>query len=155
MKVPEMVDLKIPQFKAAISTLSTAGKVAVSNNNLIYLDIDDEYIHQLFPLLSHYSVNKPNYFGKHSAGAHITIIYPEENVKIKKEDIGLKHEFLIKNICTAQIGLKTYYVVIVESPSLLQLRRKYSLSDLLCFKGYAIGFHITIGVSYSVSASSC
>jgi len=34
---------------------------------------------------------------------------------------------------------------LVESPSLLKLRRRYDLSDMLCFKGYSIGFHITIG----------
>lgn len=126
--------------------LSLKGSTKISNNNLFYLDIDDAYIHQLFPFLKDDHIKKPDYFGEKSAGAHITIIYPEEDKKINKEDLVQEHSFLVKNIVTAEIGQKKYYVLLVESPSLLQLRRKYKLPDLLCFKGYAIDFHITIGV---------
>ena len=147
MKIPLITNLKVPLLKKAASKLPSTGKIAVSNNNLVYLDINDEYVHQLFPLLKNFNIKKPDYFGENSAGAHITVIYPEENKKINKEDLGREHDFLIKNIITAEIGLKTYYALLIESRSLLQLRRKYALPDMLSFKGYSIGFHITIGVS--------
>lgn len=146
MKTPALEKLNIPELISSASSLSLNGKLAISNNNLVYLDIDDAYIHQLFPLLNNEKIQKPNYFGEKSAGAHITVIYPEENKKINKNDLDKNHSFIIKDVATAEIGLKTYYVLLVESSTLLELRRKYGLSDLLCFMGYEIGFHITIGV---------
>ncbi len=146
MKTPLIEKLHIPDLMNAASHLALDGKLTISDNNLVYLDVDDAYIHLLFPLLQNQQIKKPDYFGEKSAGAHITVIYPEENKKINKNDLGQRHSFVIKDIVTAQIGLKTYYVLLVESASLLQLRRQYALSDMLCFKGYSIGFHITIGV---------
>jgi hypothetical protein len=98
-------------------------------------------------LLKDEGIKKPDYFGLKSAGAHITVAYPEEGRVINKEDLAQEHGFLIKNAVTAEIGQKKYYVLLVESSSLLQLRKKYKLPDLLSFKGYSIGFHITIGVT--------
>lgn len=146
MKTPLIEKLNIPKLMSAVSHFALEGKLAISDNNLVYLDIDDAFIHRLFPLLQNHQIKKPDYFGKKSAGAHITVIYPEENKTVNKIDLGQKHHFIIKDIAAAQIGLKMYYVILVESDSLLQLRKKYQLPDLLCFKGYSIGFHITIGV---------
>jgi len=147
IKIPKIIKLNNHQLINAASHLPSNGKLAVSDNNLVYLDIDDAYIHQLFPLLQNLQIKKPNYFGKKSAGAHITVIYPEENKKINEDDLNQEHHFIVKEMVTAEIGLKTYYVILVDCPSLLKLRRRYGLSDKLCFKGYSIGFHITIGVS--------
>lgn len=147
MKIPKTKKLNIPSILKLSSQFEMKGKLTVSNNNLVYLDIDDDFIHQLFPLLTIQGVKKPDYFGEKSAGAHITVIYPEEeNFKIEKADLGKEHEFIIKKLISAEIGQKNYYILLVESPTLLQLRRNYHLPDLLCFKGYSIGFHITIGV---------
>lgn len=146
MKIPLIEKLNIPELVSVASCLALDGKLAISDNNLVYLDVDDAYIHRLFPLLQNQQIKKPDYFGEKSAGAHITVIYPEENKTINKNDLGQKHDFIIKDFVTAQLGLKTYYVLLVESLSLLQLRKKCQLPDLLCFKGYSIGFHITIGV---------
>jgi hypothetical protein len=146
IKVPKTTRLDIPELTHASQHLSSKGQTKISNNNLFYLDIDDAYIHHLFPLLKDQKIKKPDYFGPQSAGAHITIVYPEEGKSINKEDLKQDHHFLIKNAVIAEIGPKKYYVLLVESSSLLQLRKKYQLPDLLCFKGYSIGFHITIGV---------
>lgn len=146
MKTPLITKLNAPAIINAASHLKQKGQLANSKNNLVYLDIDDAYIHQLFPLLQDHQIKMPDYFGEESAGAHITAIYPEEGKRINKDDLGIEHDFSIKAAVIAEIGKKNYYVLLAESPSLLQLRRKYNLPDLLCFKGYSIGFHITIGV---------
>ena len=130
----------------AAAQLGRTGRLAVSTNNLVYLDVEDDYIHRLFPLLQGQQIKMPNYFGVGAVGAHITTIYPEEAKKIKQVDLGVEHTFSIKSVNFAEIGSKIYYALFVESNSLLQLRKKYNLPDHLCFKGYAIGFHITIGV---------
>lgn len=146
MKTPLITKLNAPAIINAASHLKQAGRLAKSKNNLVYLDIDDAYIHQLFPLLQDHKIKVPDYFGEKSAGAHVTVIYPEENKIINDDDLNREHSFTVKDIITAEIGLKIYYVVLVDSPSLLNLRRRYNLSDMMSFKGYSIGFHITIGV---------
>lgn len=144
--IPKTITLDIPELFNAAQLLPLSGTTQLSDNNLFYLDIDDAYIHQLFPLLEVEGIKKPDYFGKKSAGAHITIAYPEEVKKINQKDLAQEYDFAIKNIISADIALKKYYVLLVESASLLQLRKEYGLPDLLNFKGYLIGFHITIGI---------
>ncbi len=151
VKIPQMKKLNIPKLMSVALSLQPVGKIVVSDNNLTYLDIDDEYIHRLFPLLQNKEIKKPDDFGDRSAGAHITVIYPEENKIINNEDLNQEHNFIFKDVVAAEIGLKTYYILLVESRSLLQLRTKYNLPDLLQFKGYSIGFHITMGMKLSRS----
>ena len=127
------------------SRLTSSGKIAVTNTNLVYLKIDDNYIHELYPLLTKTSIQKPNYFSPGAEGAHISVIYPEENRMITTQELNQQHHFTIKNIATAEINHKIYYVLLAEAPSLIELRRRYQLPDLLSFRGYAIGFHITFG----------
>lgn len=143
---PNIVSLKLPRIISAAQHLSLKGNTQTTENNLFCLSIDDAYIHQLFPLLKDERVKKPDYFGEKSVGAHITIIYPEENKNVNAHDLQQEHNFFVKDIVTTEIGQKTYYVLLIESPSLLRLRKKYNLPELLSFKGYSIGFHITIGV---------
>lgn len=126
--------------------LSTSGYLAVTSKNLTYLDIDDQYIHQLFPLLEDKTIKKPDYFGQNSIGAHISVIYPEENTSIDQVDLGIQHHFTINGIYTAELGLKSYYALIIESASLSQLRKKYGLPRLLCLKNFRVEPHITVGV---------
>lgn len=144
--MPKMTTLKLPKLIDTAKRLSLKGNTQTTENNLFCLNIDDAYIHQLFPLLDDERIKKPNYFGKKAIGAHITIIYPEESKNIHAHDLQQEHSFFVKDVVTAEIAQKIYYILLVDSPSLLQLRRKYNLPDLLCFKGYSVGFHITIGV---------
>lgn len=146
MKLPLITNLNAPAIISSASHLKRKGQLGRSKNNLVYLDIDDAYIHKLFPLLQDQKIKTPDYFGEGSAGAHVTVIYPEEGKEINKEDLNQEHHFLIQDLVAAKIDKKTYYVLLIESPSLLIVRKKYALPDLLCFKGYSIGFHITIGV---------
>lgn len=155
MKKSEITKLNIPAIANVSSCLKCEGHLMVSQNNLTYLDIDDAYIYKLFPLLQDHQVEIPNYFGEGSVGAHITVIYPEEGKKVNQEDLNQEHHFLIQNLVATKIHKKSYYALLIESPSLLRLRKKYGLSDFLCFKGYSIGFHITIGVKLSEIKNDC
>lgn len=128
-------------------TFPTTGYLLSSTKKLTYLDIDDAYIHQLSGLLKNKPVKKPYYFSEELIGAHISAIYPEENIIVAPEDLGQKHQFTVQGIFSAELDEKKYYILTIESYSLLQLRRKYGLSDKPCFRGYSVDFHITIGVS--------
>jgi hypothetical protein len=145
LKTPRITTLINPEITRHIKELTPSGKLAVTQNNLTYLKLDDNYIHELFPLITQPGIQKPDYFNPGSEGAHMTVIYPEENKTIKAEDLNQQHEFTINQIATAEINNKIYTILLADSPSLIDLRHRYQLPDLLGFRGYAIGFHITIG----------
>lgn len=149
MQLPFSEKLNLSLINHPVQNLQKTGILKISKNRLLYLDIDDNYVHLLFPLLDNIKANikKPNYFGKGLAGAHISVIYPEEERVIRKEDLEREHPFQLKEMAMVIIGLKKYYVMMIDSPSLNQIRANYSLPATLNFKGYAVGFHITIGVS--------
>lgn len=113
-----------------------------------YLNIDDHYIHQIFPLLAQYDcVKKPEYFTEPNAiGAHISVIYPEEMVKVLPSSVGEKHGFSVSALIKAQYGTKDYFVLSVTSPSLSAFRQLHYLSPRPIWKGQEIMFHITVGV---------
>lgn len=146
MIIPSITKLNIPELISTAAQLATEGVLRKSKNNLIYLDIDDNYINRLFPLLEDKSIQKPNYFGKGLIGAHISIIYPEEQRIFKPEDLNKNYSFQIKELVKAEINLKNYVVLLINSPELVRLRNKYHLDDQLNFKNHLIDLHITIGV---------
>jgi hypothetical protein len=141
-----MQELHLPELIKKAVSLPTSGITSRSPQNLIYLDISDDYVHQLFPLMQNSQLIKPNYFGADLAGAHISIFYPEEKVELLPEDMNQMHTFTIKDAFAAELGAKKYYGLRIESPSLIQLRKKYGLSDQLSFKNHWIDLHITIAV---------
>jgi Swiss Army Knife, 2H phosphoesterase domain len=143
--VPETTLLHYPKLIQSAKLLLAKGKLAIFDQ-FVYAQVSDNYVHQLYALLEDKHIIKPDYFGEQYIGAHITVIYPEEYVKFDEKDLGQEHNFLIKELIAAKINQKIYYALLVESVSLMQIRKKYDLPDLLCFKGYQIGFHITIGV---------
>ncbi|WP_298626127.1 hypothetical protein [uncultured Legionella sp.] len=147
MLIPSMVKLNNPELLRSASCLDAFGRLALSASKLIYLDIDDAYIHHLFPLLNNTEIKKPDYFKEGSVGAHITVAYPEEQSIFDKKDYGKEYHFKVKELVVADINLKKYYVLLVESPMLRQLRTKHGLPEQLNFKQHLIDFHITIGVS--------
>lgn len=137
--------LDLPDLVKTANQLKMTGHLAVSPNNLTYLDIQDEFIHQLFPLLNNPTTHKPAYFGENLAGAHVTVIYPEENRTINKSELGKEHHFKLKGVYAADLPWKTYFVIMVKCPSLLQIRSNYGLPNQLNFKNHWIDFHITVG----------
>lgn len=141
--------LNLPHLVETAQTLSPIGLLATSATHWTYLNIDDAYIHQLHPLLETCpeKIDKPEYFGEDLAGAHITVIYPEEQKFVANEDLGIIHQFTVKDAFYADLDLKRYYVLTVESPSLIALRNKYGLGELLSFKDYPVHLHITIGTA--------
>lgn len=145
--IPSIIKLNNEKLIRRASSIELSGTLACSANNLIYLNVDDAFIHLLFPLLQEKHIKKPNYFGKGLAGAHVSVIYPEETVSFDKNDLGKKYHFKIKELVIAEMNFKKYYVLLVDCPELQHLRNKYGLPDELNFKNYWIALHITIGVS--------
>jgi hypothetical protein len=131
-----------PLLKVA-HTLPKQGTLQISSDLLIYLDIDDRYIHALYPLIENAGVEKPAYF-ESGIGSHISIIYPNENV-FPSLEIGKTYHFDINQFIIAETEDRFYFALTVTAPDLLQLRYDQQLDTLLNLKGYQIPLHTTIG----------
>lgn len=139
--------LIFPELLYQAKHFKIEGTLALSLSGLVYLDIDDNYILELFPLLhtKYQEVARPDYFDMDAIGAHISAVYPEENRRIPDEELGKKYQFKIMGLYSVVLNNKKYYILLVNSPSLLIFRAKYGLPNQLKFKGYGIDLHITIG----------
>lgn len=116
------------------------GKLVQQSSGYAYIKVDDNYIHQLFPLLNAHDYTKPPYFRRADApGAHISVVYEDENVTLK--EAGQIFAFTVEDVIvvTPKQGL-SYIVLQVTSPDLENLRKRYGLAPKL--KGHE--FHITL-----------
>jgi hypothetical protein len=75
--------LKMDSLEAPIKNLERVGKIQIGNNGYAYVDINDDYIHQVYTLIESPSTVKPNYFDEETnfIGAHISFIYQEKTPK--------------------------------------------------------------------------
>ncbi|MFU8797278.1 MAG: hypothetical protein ACNA7Y_01035 [Gammaproteobacteria bacterium] len=146
MQVLPTTQLHLPELTHVAAMLKSRGRLEESFGGLAYLNVDDAYIHQLFPLLHVPGVQKPNYFGRGSIGAHISVTYPEEGIIIHQKDRGQEYDFNLTGVFTSELKNRRYYILHVESPALLALRERYGLSKNPQFAGYWVNLHITIGI---------
>lgn len=126
------------------------GKLVQQTDGYAYIKVDDDYIHKLFPLLSAHDYKKPPYFRRADApGAHISVVYEDENVTLK--EAGQTFSFTIEQVIvvTPKQGL-SYIVLQVTSPSLEDLRKRYGLAPKL--KGHE--FHITLAKKLTKQSSA-
>jgi len=109
------------------------GHLMMKSGGFVYVKVDDEYIHTLFPMLglNEEGFKKPPYFrSSEASGAHISVFYEDEN--IMPEEIGSTFTFKLKRIVIVQASKYVQYAILeVESPELEKLRKKYGLSPKL------------------------
>ncbi len=112
-------------------------------NNFVYLAIDDRYIHALSPLLNDNNIEKPDYFSD-GIGTHISIIYPDE-MNDPQLELERQISFQVVELLKAETIDAIYYVLRVNSPELIQIRKMNKLGEKLNLNGYIIDLHTTIG----------
>ena len=125
----------------AEKNLPHVGTLMQKPDGYAYVKVDDRYINELFPLLhAKPGYKKPPYFRKNNLpGAHISVIYKNEHVKLK--EVGQKFSFKIRDIATVNPDHKTTYIILqVDSPELENLRKSYGLGPKL----HGHEFHISI-----------
>lgn len=122
--------------------LAMHGQLQMKPDGFVYLKVDNNYIHTLYPLLelSQEGYRKPPYFRSHDAlGAHISVFNSNEHIQPK--EIGQTFPFEVKDIIIVHTNKNTSYAVLrVYSPELEKLRNKYGLDSKL--QGHE--FHITL-----------
>lgn len=142
----KIYSLSVEGIGEILATLPRYGKLKQNEAGLAYLDVDDRYITQVYPLLKD-KASMPDYFGEKTffIGAHISIFYPPEGIVLQSHDIENSHHFEINGICEAVFEEIKIYALKVTAPSLAELRRIYGLPSKLSYEGYSLDFHITVG----------
>ena len=111
----------------ARETLPLQATLVSNDEGFIYLDVDDAYIHKLYPLLglTDDGFKKPPYFRRPDGiGAHITVFYVHENVL--PDEIGDTFTFDLTDIVVVRATRDASYAILqVNSPELETLRKKY------------------------------
>lgn len=111
-----------------------------------YLKIDNDFIHQLYPLLPKMKVSIPNYFNFPGAvGAHISVIYNEEmQQELLINELGESFNFSAEGLYSVEVFNKKLIFLSVHSPDLARIRKKYGFPAKLNYHNLMVPFHITI-----------
>lgn len=132
-----------PFAQQILYDLPASGTLKQKENGFIYLDVSNDFITEIIPLLDHEGIIRPRPTASRSMGAHISVFHEQEQVV--PEELGMNFNFAVKDIRSFTMhtrdGLKKLWVIAIESQELEDLRQKYGLKPLL--KGYS--FHITLG----------
>ena len=128
--------------------LPHVGQLKQDNKGFVFVDIDDNYIHNLVELIHAEGFEKPPYFGQPDlVRAHITVISvdeAEENNIGKIEELGMEISFTIKACEVVEPehweNVDFVYLVTIKAPTLEKIRTKYGLTKS------PYDFHITIGI---------
>ena len=155
---PKCIALAAPSCPAVLDyiqkNLPQSGVLKYSGG-FVYVDVDDEYIRALVKFIQKDGFVEPPYFGSpDAAGAHITVIYPEEITKYgveKIDECGETIDFIPKKCQVVRPpqmqDIDEVYFIVVEAPELDLIRKKYDLPK----REY--DFHITTGVKPKITKS--
>ncbi len=144
-RLAQAVDYQVAHQPTAIECalqLPQEGILKQKTNGFVYLDVSNEFIKNIVPLLNHSGELRTPPMAKNSVGAHISVFH--ENEQITPKELGEKFSFQVVEIRNFTLhtrdGLKKLWVMAVHSPELEQLRQRYNCSAKL--KGY--DFHISL-----------
>jgi hypothetical protein len=126
------------------------------SGGFVYLDLDDEYVHQLITFIENDGFEEPPYFGEEGlVGAHITVMSASETKKYGISEIkecGEEIYFVPKKCQVVNpFGwdrMEEVYFIVVEASRLDAIREEYGLPKS------EHDFHITIGVKPKIAQSA-
>lgn len=127
------------------------GTLVQDERGFVYVDIPNDYIHKLYPMIDEKGFEEPPYFVRPRLhGAHISVIYASEarDHGIKLQDGGGQTIYFSPKMCkivkpSKWNEVEDVYIITVDAPALNKLRRRYGLKDA------TYPYHITIGVKYA------
>lgn len=130
--------------------LNCVGTIKQGAGGMVYVDVDDDFILKLYPLIQDEGFVLPTSLqGKNAIGAHITVVY---NREANDYDLGWIEErntqvFFTVTDCKIveldQAGYESACVLKIKAPNLDKLRKKYGLPAI------KYDFHIMIGMKPS------
>lgn len=126
------------------------GVLKQKDNGYLYIEVSNDFIGQILPLIDAPGKIVPlsYYTGKKGIGAHISVMY--ENEQIENEiweirELGCEFTFTVMELRTVKLikdgRMKKLWLIAVDAPGLESLRQSYGLPPKI--KGH--DFHITLG----------
>ena len=131
-------------LQMAREELIPMGTLRQTEEGFVYLDVDDDFIFRLAPLIDagEYELQLPPYFsGDRRAGAHVTVMSAEEVGQYGVGaigELGKQYVFTVTAFGSIALEKARAWFVIVECPKLSLLRHKYGLP------AKEMAFHITV-----------
>jgi len=127
------------------------GKLKQDSEGFVFIDVDNNFIDGMYPLIDEEEIEKPPYFGKDGIGAHVSVISPDEideDNKLDIKEIGDTINFKIKEVYSTNPDgwdeMSKVWFVSIDAPELGKLRKKYDLPET--YKNKNHDFHITIAI---------
>ena len=147
------VDYQVENQPHVIETVvqfEQKGILKQKDNGYLYVEVSGDFIAEALPLIEVQGRIVPprHYTGKKGIGAHISVMYENEQIlneiwEIK--ELGREFTFTVMELRTVKLNknnkMKKLWLLAVAAPELEKLRESYGLSSRL--KDH--DFHITIG----------
>jgi hypothetical protein len=141
-------DVDIPDALTLAAKINAIAQLQIKANGFVYLNVSNEYIEQLTPLLPINGEFRPLPTRPKMMGAHISVLHENEMIANgiwEPTEVGSWFNFEIKALRyidrhTRQ-GKERLWILAVDSPALQCLRLRYGLNPKL--QGH--DFHITLG----------
>lgn len=139
-----------PQVFEKVVLLEQKGILKQKDNGYLYVEVSNDFIAEALALIEAPGKIVPprHYTSKKGIGAHISVMYENEQIDNEIWDIkelGQEFTFTVMELRTVKLykdkQLKKLWLIAVDAPELEHLRESYGLSPRL--KGH--NFHITIG----------
>jgi len=151
LMVAKSFEVFIKKSSQKLEEVELKGVLKQTKDGFVYIKIDNDFIHGVFPLLEDKNVKEPPYFGKGEIGAHISAITKDEidEKEIEKiDELGEELSFTIKGVFSTEPqgwkGMSRVWFVSVDCPRIIEIRKKYKLPETYENKGH--DYHITIAV---------
>lgn len=130
---------------SAIAQYPCWGILRENAEGFVYVDVDDNYIHELIHFIEGNGYEEPPYFGRSDlVGAHITVVHANEGRPGKIAEEGQVIHFTPLECRIIQPpnweAIENVYLIEVVAPELDAIRAKYGLPK------FEFGYHITVGV---------
>lgn len=133
---------------AALQGVPLQGILHQTETGYVYLKVDDQFIHRLFPLLKTTEKKLPPYFEEpYNIGAHISVIYKEETTNLQPiAEMGSTVNFNILDLCEIKMNEKIFFALIIQADELITLRKKYGFSEKPVYHDIPVDYHITVAM---------
>lgn len=139
-----------PQVIEKVFQFEQKGMLKQKDNGYLYVEVPRDFIAEALPLIDAPGKIVPprHYTSKKGIGAHISVIYENEQIlneiwEIK--ELGQEFTFTVMELRTVKLNknnkVQKLWLLAVAAPELEKLRENYGLTPRL--KGH--DFHITIG----------
>lgn len=139
-----------PQVIEKVALFDLKGILKQKANGYLYVEVSRDFIAEALPLIDAPGKIVPprHYTSKKGIGAHISVMYEDEQISNEIweiQELGQEFTFTIMELRTVKLKqsnkLKKLWLLAVAAPELEKLRESYGLSPRL--KDH--DFHITIG----------